>query len=363
MTTTAMSFFATEQNKAAIRNFSATLRSLQPLAPPYPEIVQPLRSFFTVLEANTDAFDQHCPINIDWLGSRYIGLLVNFMEQRSEKAAEQLLDIFTTSYRLLCELEFSLPGELSIELRSIKNFVDENLESFQGVHRSQLVYANYIMPANVAKRLMNDPSLADFKAFASSALAAKNLKEAWDKELVEKRAEIDGLRDAIDRVKTRYNFVGLVKGFEALVEAKQSERRRSFIALLVLGALMLVPVCAQLGYVLSNSDKIASHLAMAIYTVPAILTIELILLYFFRVVLLNYRGLQTQLLQLDLRITLCQFIQSYAEYSAKIKKADPAALERFEAVVFSSVISDSEKLPTTFDGVEQLAKLVKSIRG
>ncbi|MDI2145510.1 hypothetical protein KBJ94_26055 [Pseudomonas sp. ITA] len=86
-------------------------------------------------------------------------------------------------------------------------------------------------------------------------------------------------------------------------------------------------------------------------------------MYFFRVVLAQFRSVKAQVLQLDLRIALCQFVQSYAEYSKKIRKDDPGALSKFEAIVFSSLVSESEGIPSTFDGAEQLANLIKSIRG
>ncbi|MNE71224.1 hypothetical protein D3C80_1670810 [compost metagenome] len=60
---------------------------------------------------------------------------------------------------------------------------------------------------------------------------------------------------------------------------------------------------------------------------------------------------------------MCQFVQSYAEYSVKVKKDDPNVLSKFEAVVFSSLAPDSEGIPSTFDGAEQLTNLIKSIRG
>lgn len=203
MPTTTTTFFATEQNRAAILNFAAVVRTLPPLEAPTPDVTQSLKVFFAVLSGNLEAFDQHCTINIEWLGKHYIGQLVSFVENRGEKSDELLLNIFTISYRFLCELEFSQPGDLSFELRGIKNFVSNSLEQFEGTNRQQLVYANYVMPANVAKRLIHDSSLADFKEFASSASAAKKLKEEWDKEIVEKNAEIEGLRKSIDRVKTQ----------------------------------------------------------------------------------------------------------------------------------------------------------------
>ena len=284
------------------------------------------------------------------------------MEHGSEKSQEKLIDIFTTSYRFLCELEFSQPGSLSFELRGIKTFVDENLERFQGTERQQLVYANYTMPANMAKRIVQHSSLADFKTFAETANSAKQMKELWDKEIAEKQAETQGLQDAINRMQTKYNFVGLVNGFAILAEKKMTESSHAFIALLVLGFVMILPVSLQLGFVLLNISTIDSHRATLAYSLPPLLALELILLYFFRVVLANHRNLKAQLLQLDLRISLCQFIQSYSEYSTKIKKNDPSALDRFESIIFSAVTSDAEKMPATFDGLEQLGKLVTSIK-
>ena len=363
MSTTSTPFFVIERNAAAVRGFATVLRTLPPLTEPHPEVVQPLTTFFNILSGNLAAFDEHCPGNIEWLGERFIGQLVSFTERRAEKPHEQLIDIFTYAYRFLCELEFSQPGGLSFELRGIKNFVNDSLELFTGTDRQQLIYASYTMPASLTKRILQHSSLADFKAFAETANAAKQMKEQWDKEIVAKKTETDALQDALSRLQTKFNFVGLVNGFEILAGKKKGEARRSFLALLGLGALMVLPVTLQLGFVLQNVSTIDAHRNTLIYSLPPLLALELILLYFFRVVLASYRGLQAQLLQLDLRVSLCQFIQSYSDYSAKIKKLDAAALERFESIVFSAIASDAEKMPATFDGVEQLAKLVSSLRG
>ena len=363
MTTTSNPFFSTEQNSAAIRNFHATLRSIRPLEEPYPEVVGPLVTFFGILENNLSVFDEHCPGNIEWLGKRYIGQLIDFVEDRLGKQSDKLIDIFTTSYRFLCELEFSQPGDLSFELRGIMRFVDENLEKFKGTDRQQLIFANYTMPANLTRRFIQNSALSDFKVFAETVNSAKELKGKWDKEIAAKVAETEGLQDAIDRLQTKYNFVGLVKGFEILVVRKQSESTKAFVAILILGGIMLLPVCVQLWFVLRNIESIEVHRATLVYSLPPLLALELILLYFFRVVLANYRDLKAQLLQLDLRVSLCQFIQSYSEYSTKIKKLDSTALDRFESIVFSAVTSSAEKMPSTFDGLEQLSKLVSSLRG
>jgi hypothetical protein len=87
-----------------------------------------------------------------------------------------------------------------------------------------------------------------------------------------------------------------------------------------------------------------------------------VLIYFFRVVLSDYKFVQSQLLQVELRKTLCTFIQHYCEYSCEIKKKDPDALKKFENIVFSAIVSSDEKLPSAFDGIEQIGNLIKSAK-
>ncbi len=363
MSTTSKSFFAAEENAAAIRSFAALVRGTSPLSEPYPEVVSQLNIFFQILSANLSHFDEHCTANIEWLGPRFIGQLSSYSGTSEEKKPELLISIFTFAYRLVCELDFSQPGELSFELRGIRSFVFDNLEKFQGTDRQQLIYANYAMPANIAKRLLQDPSLGDFKAFNSSAKAARELKQTWDKEITEKMEEMATLRNAVAELKTNFNFIGLVKGFENLHEETLKRRNRAKWFSLFLAFALIGPLLSQLYLLSENLDKLESIKPALIFAVPPIVALELVLLYFFRISLSNLRDLKSQLLQLDLRISLCQFIQSYSEYSTKIKQADASALEKFEAIVFSPILPDGDRIPSTFDGVDQLAKLVASVRG
>ena len=93
-----------------------------------------------------------------------------------------------------------------------------------------------------------------------------------------------------------------------------------------------------------------------------IIGLEFVLIYFFRVVLTHYHSIQTQIMQLELRQSLCQFIQNYAEYAKKIKTDDKDALEKFENLIFSSILSSPDKVPSTFDGMEGLTSLLKELK-
>lgn len=308
-------------------------------------------------------FDEHCGVNIEWIGNSYVQRIDEVV--RNEDTAglpDRLLDVFTSSYRFLCEFDFARQGDLSIELRRMKNFVHDNLDQFSGNHKSQLVFASYEMPALVLKQHLFSPKLDAFKSFEETALRAEKQKGDLDRALGEQTARIQRLEDALKQQETKHNFVVLVQGFEKLKEVKEKDKEGSFWAAVSLAFLMLLPLSAHLGFVLKNIGTIEQHYSMLLFSLPATLGIELILLYYFRVVLQNFRSIQTQLLQIDLRVSLCQFIQSYAEYSSKIKKDDASALERFEALIFSGLVGEGKDLPTTFDGLEQVAGLIKAVR-
>lgn len=68
------------------------------------------------------------------------------------------------------------------------------------------------------------------------------------------------------------------------------------------------------------------------------------------------------MMPLELRMALCQFIHNYAEDSEKLHKKNTAGFEKIENIIFSPLVSSDDKIPTTFDGMEQLAKMVDVFR-
>ena len=125
-----------------------------------------------------------------------------------------------------------------------------------------------------------------------------------------------------------------------------------------MGIVMILPLIAAFGIAVFGDYDGAKHL----FILLPLISMEVILIYFFRVILINHKSVKAQLMQLELRQALCQFIQSYAEYSSKIKEQDSAALEKFENLIFSGILANSEKLPSTFDGIEQLGGFIKSMK-
>ncbi|WP_349735966.1 hypothetical protein [Pseudomonas jessenii] len=307
-----------------------------------------------------EGWDDRCSFNIKYIGDQFIQWLSDF----DPKKPADIDNIYSMSYRFLCEFDFLVGAgkELSMELRRIRNQIEHDDSEMEDDVRSQIIYASYVMPANIAKEFINDANIGIFKDFEQKKSEAENLKKQWDEEIEQKTTITEALKDKLDEYKIGFNFVGLYKGFSELAQKKTDESFWLFWALIGMGFLILSPLVIEIVFasseIYSGNSFTANHLIILI----PLFSIELILIYFFRIILINHRSVKAQIMQLELRQTLCQFIQSYAGYSSEIKKQDSGALEKFENLIFSGILSDPEKLPSTFDGLEQIGNLIKSVK-
>ena len=182
--------------------------------------------------------------------------------------------------------------------------------------------------------------------------------------LFEKEEKVKTLASKLDEQKIAFNFVGLSQGFENLLSKKRISKWTSFSIMAIFCIFLItVPIVFLGGRFLNwfpeyniNWNNIGWEHSLPIFG------LEFVLIYFFRVVLTHYNSIQTQIMQIELRQSLCQFIQHYADYAKEIKEKDGASLEKFENLIFSSILSTPDKVPTTFDGLEQLSNLIKNLK-
>lgn len=246
---------------------------------------------------------------------------------------------------------------------AILNNIDERFDSNQGLLKKQIVFARYFMPAQICKKFLTDHAINNYFEFNAQVNEATHFIDKWKEDFKKQREEIVELEKSAKKIASTFNFVGLVNGFEHLAKEKNKEKNWALWTLLGLMVLMVAPPITQIVYIFYHIKFIAANQDVLLYALPAILAIEVMLIYLFRVVLVQFRSVKAQILQIELRKALCQFIESYTDYSMKIKEKDANALSKFEALVFSGLVPDNESIPSTFDGVEQLANLVKNIRG
>lgn len=318
------------------------------------------REIIGYIYKSPEEWDDRCSFNVKHIGNQFLQSLRGFKPGKPT----DIDYIYSMSYRFVCEFDFLVgPGkELGMELRSIKNKIQlDNAEMDDDV-RSQIIYASYIMPANIAKEFINDANIGIFKNFEQRKIEAEKLKNQWDEEIEKKKTITEALKDKLDEYKIGFNFVGLYKGFSDLASKKINESFWLFWSLIGMGVLIVIPLIAEIVFATSEIYAGESFSANHLIILIPLISIELILIYFFRIILINYRSVKAQIIQLELRQTLCQFIQSYAGYSVEIKKQDSGALEKFENLIFSGILSDPEKLPSTFDGLDQIGKLIKTVK-
>lgn len=320
-----------------------------------------LKQIVSFMSSNPVEWDTRCKFNIKFVGNSFLSGLISFDPTKKDNVVE----LYTLAYRFLCEFDLFIgfDSELSIELRRIKGRIEQDSFDDNSNASHQIRYATYLMPVSILREMLNSVEVTSFVQFKEQASQASKLKEQWDAELTEKGKEVDSLKQKLEEYSEGFNFVGLYKGFSELGEQKKKELKNLFRVLSLMGIAVLLPLVAEivfLGQRLAEGMKFEASQFLGLLPV---FTLVLILIYFFRVILHNYNSVRAQVIQIELRQTLCQFIQNYVDYAAKMKKQDAVALEKFENLIFSGILADTDKLPSTFDGIEQLAGLIKTVKG
>lgn len=305
---------------------------------------------------NPNVWDNYCPFNIKRSFDQFEKLI---RRQKSNINEGNIDDIYFIFIKFLVEYELSLENrnnqiysntstEYHLSEIQKKYFFPDADDNYR-----QISYALYRLPISILNSYIG---LKGFDIFMDFEGKQKEIESNFDrrkKDLDKKILEIEELKRRLDEYKTAFNFVGLSKGFEELLNQKRNAKNLSFGLMLLLAVLVLVPL----------GCKLFANVEITWQSMLPVAGLELILIYFFRVVLNHYHSIQTQIMQLELRQSLCQFIQSYAGYAKEIKASDKDALDKFENLIFSSILSNPDKVPGTFDGVDGLASLLKELKG
>ena len=313
---------------------------------------------------NPELWEKDCLFNIKYIGDNFNSQIQNLQNNISK---EEATNLYVCMVRFLVELDLSygLGGINFFRNNSLDKVIEPLREKMYFPHSEyarQLNYAFYKMPIDILCSYMGDEGFKTFFEFDERKEAIENSIQQYQNEVNEKIvevqqriADVDKLKEKLDEYKTAFNFVGLSKGFENLLKQKNEAKKKTFRLLVLLA--ITVAFTLAISFSVQTIGEVFSWQSML-----PVIGLDFVLIYFFRVVLNHYHSIQTQIMQLELRQSLCQFIQSYAEYAKKIKNDDKDALEKFENLIFSSILSNPDKVPGTFDGVEGLTSLLKELK-
>ena len=336
------------------------------------------------ISESDDCWLSVCPFNYHYMGKSFEKRL-NFLENNWD--SEILDEIFLMSIRFLQEAELTMRRQYREKIWNDSDIYERIWDWFKSLKNDDITHnnisqLNYIQN-DYSLMLLNDYlGNKSFQAFLNyeenikkieqqSTILQKtsdNIQESADKKL----KEVKRLDDRLENLKQGFNFVALSDGFSRMLNEKKASKNLILLLLFFIAVIIsviplfkiipvfkMIPECEMIPICKIFSDG-GTSLTWQQIAISA--GLELVLIYFFRVVLFHYRTVQTQIMQLDLRLSLCQFIQSYAEYAKEIKTNDKDALDKFENLIFSSILSSDEKIPSTFDGLEQLNSLIKQFK-
>jgi len=352
-------FFSKRENSKIISEFVDAQKDIS-----YPDDLNKMQMGYSIIIMKDiliypDHWDNKCIFSIQHKGGQFIKLLKDFDSTKGG----HISSIFVIAYRFLCERDFNLSEKqtLSTPLNSIISHIQNDIEKFSGHTKSEIINATYIMPIQITKEFLRHKDVNAFKNFEEKKREAENLLSDMTEKLDEKTKEANKLSGKLDEYKAGFNFVGLYDGFSKLLEKKKREEKFLLYSLGIMGIVLLCPLLYQLISTIGMDENSKLGFEKFFMLIPLV-SIEIILIYFFRILLINHKSVKAQIMQIELRQTLCQFIQNYTEYSSAIKKEDSSALEKFESLIFSGIISNPEKLPSTFDGLDKIGGIIKTIK-
>lgn len=178
---------------------------------------------------------------------------------------------------------------------------------------------------------------------------------------------VEALKSTLEKLHTEYNFVGLSHAFEKILSSKRIEKFINIFFLFLFGLVLLfVPAyeiysSAQSFHANTSAvtGEASKDLAYYLIKFSPVVLFEALFIYFFRIVLHQFYSVKGQITQLQLRNALCMFIEKHAEFK---EGKNEKLFEKFDALIFSPIVTKEDKIPSTLDGLEQLSKLLQPIK-
>jgi hypothetical protein len=351
--------FNTNQSNTVLTKFKRKIDALVPTDDFEKQRNSFIRLVVGSMENKPGQWDDLCQINIEWIGGKFISRLA---DEERELNKERLDSICAMCFRFLFEMYLSMKNDLASEFESARQFVFNNIDVFDLKAKEQIEYAIRDIPINIFKNIAYSDAINSLQDFNELSAKAEKLKVDWDSDLSEREARIDSLKKSLSTYENAFNFVGLYQGFDELSTEKKAELDGILFWLKVLSIIIVSPVILELIFIYCHLDNIVTVRDGLLVSIFPTVSLVAISVYYFRVLLFNYKSVKAQLLQIDLRKTLCRFIQNYSDYSSEIKKRDATSLDKFENIIFSGIVNNDGLLPSTFDGMEQIGKLIKAAK-
>ncbi|HFZ2326148.1 TPA: hypothetical protein ACIJ1W_005414 [Klebsiella pneumoniae] len=208
------------------------------------------------------------------------------------------------------------------------------------------------------EKFTNQIELGTQKAQEQIEKASDNLKALINRAEISQK-DISTYVDKLNEYKSEYNFVLLSKAFSNLLHTKQDEYQKNHHSVIFFSVLLvLIPTGALINHIF-ELYKVEFNLSALAYYLP-ILSLELLMFYFMRLYYIEGKAIKAQLLQIEQRLSLCEFIHDYVETKSK-SGSEKESWSLFEKLIFSPIQVSSENIPSLLDGASSIAELAGKV--
>lgn len=319
-----------------------------------------------------DSFDL-CTFNINHIGTSFVNII------QSDSIEENLDKFISQIVRFSKELELRTQT-LIPSVHSLLNYYAKNQYTLSD-ESGQLYYALNVMPIKIAE----EKGIEKFREIQQNLTT--EVEDLITKKLPDKQEEINKLKSDSDKYvkllkgfKQEFSFLSLDQAFNGLEVRKQNQKKFLILFLIILGTIIIaIPayfylitqsnffdnIFSSISLTVSTTETAASTNASNIYqllmNIIPVAFIESILIYYFRILLNQYNSTNDQIIQLETKQAIMQFIESYVDYK-KDKKLDHSDMLKFEEIIFSQISPNLKDVPNSPDLVSLIEGISKAIK-
>ena len=163
-----------------------------------------IRLVVNSMENEPKQWDELCQININWIGSHFMNRL---SDEERELSKERLDDICSICFRFLFELYLSIKNGLEEDFEDARQFVFNNIDSFENRAKEHIEYAIRNMPIAIFKVILNSDAITSIKDFNSVSAKVEQLKESLETEISDKENKVNALKESLEKYENGFNFV------------------------------------------------------------------------------------------------------------------------------------------------------------
>lgn len=156
---------------------------------------------------------------------------------------------------------------------------------------------------------------------------------------------------------SKNNFNLLSSGFSSILEEKKNKLSKLESLLIQFGIVILI-----IPILITSNSVFQWKILLEPFSIVSLVTIELFIIYYFKIFLHNYNEIKEQILQIDNKQALLGFISNYLKFKDMNSITD-SSIERLEEIIFSKISPEIKQNPTAPDLASIIDKIIKAIKG